>query len=334
MPDLTILDVGHGNCAVLCDADGCVIIDAGYGDTLLRFLEHRAITQIDAILISHADADHTAGLLTLLTQPHLTIGAVFLNPDALRGTKAWEALLSALGDAWRRGKLILHTELTTTSTAQLQRNEVELEVLAPAPELALVGAGGRHPAAGKLTANSMSAVVRVVVNGRPEALLTGDLDATGLDLLLADYPSPQARVLVFPHHGGLPGGADPAAFASRLCAAVCADLVIFSIGRGKHGTPHPDVISGVMQANSRGHIACTQLSQRCAASIPPHSSRHLGSSPARGRSVNTCCAGSLELNLGAPILTCSPTSKAHSIFIDSSAPTALCKRGILRKSGS
>ena len=180
----------------------------------------------------------------------------------------------------------------------------------------------------------MSAVVRVVVDGRPEVLLPGDLDATGLDSLLAYYPDPQARALVFPHHGGRPGGIDPATFTARLCEAVRAELVIFSIGRGRHGTPHPDVIAGVLQATPGAHIACTQLSERCAASLPLHSPPHLSPSPASGRLANACCAGSLQLTLGAPALALAPSRSEHRAFIDSSAPTALCKRGALRSTGS
>jgi beta-lactamase superfamily II metal-dependent hydrolase len=39
LADLTVLDVGHGNCAVLRDERGTVIFDAGQGDTLVEFLE-------------------------------------------------------------------------------------------------------------------------------------------------------------------------------------------------------------------------------------------------------------------------------------------------------
>ena len=44
---LAILDVGHGNCAVLRDRRGVVVIDAGPGSSLLEFLTEHKITNID-----------------------------------------------------------------------------------------------------------------------------------------------------------------------------------------------------------------------------------------------------------------------------------------------
>ena len=57
-PNLTILDVGHGNAAVLADTGGVVVIDCGKGGTLLDYLETVGIKKVDVLLISHADSDH------------------------------------------------------------------------------------------------------------------------------------------------------------------------------------------------------------------------------------------------------------------------------------
>lgn len=325
MADLTILDVGHGNCAILRDSQGAIIIDAGFGATLLEFLEQRKITTIDAVLISHADADHLSGLLALLAQQHITVRSVFLNTDTRRQTALWRQLRVALTDARQRRAVKVHAELTSESSELLRRDEIEVQVLAPSPELALVGAGGQQLGGGQpLTANAMSAVVRVVAHGVPEVLLPGDLDAIGLEHLLSENLNPRARVLVFPHHGGRPGKADAEDFAAKLCAAVQADLVIFSIGRGKHATPHPDVIRGVLRARPRVHIACTQLSERCAASLPSASPTHLNENPARGRAGNTCCAGTIEVTLGGAVLSYTPGRTEHRIFVEHEAPSALC----------
>jgi competence protein ComEC len=325
LAELTILDVGHGNCAILRDDRGAVIIDAGLGETLLEFLEQREITVIDAVLISHADADHIAGLLTLLAQEHIAVGAVFLNTETLRQTALWHALLVALTDARRRRAVKVHAQLTSTSSELLRRDEIEIQILAPSPEIALVGAGGQPPGDRPLlSANAMSAVVRIVVNEIPEVLLPGDLDAVGLEHLLAEYPEPRARVLVFPHHGGRPARADPEDFAARLCAVVRADLVVFSISRRKHATPQPEVIRGVLQAAPGAHIACTQLSERCAARLPSAPPTHLNERPARGHVGNACCAGTIELTFGNATPTYTPARSSHQAFVEREAPTALC----------
>ena len=56
-PTVSILDVGHGNCAVLID-DKVVVIDAGPGTTLLDFLEKEGIKEVGVVLISHADEEN------------------------------------------------------------------------------------------------------------------------------------------------------------------------------------------------------------------------------------------------------------------------------------
>lgn len=330
MADLTVLDVGHGNCAVLHDERGTVIVDAGQGDTLLEFLEHRGITEIDAILVSHADADHIGGVLALLSQRDIAVRSVFLNTETLRRTALWQAFRVALADARTRQTTSVRIELTTESTAQLDRGDVRLEILAPTPEVAASGASGQDLSGRSLTANAMSAVVRVVCNELPEVLLPGDLDVIGLENLLAEHPEPRARVLVFPHHGGRAGRGDTFAFAWRLCRAVQPDVVVFSIGRGKHGTPQPEVIQGVRAGAPAAHIACTQLSERCAAVLPAHPPGHVGDRPARGRAANACCVGTLEVLLGSTDTVCTPALIAHRAFVEREAQSALCLgRGLL-----
>ena len=56
-PSVSVLDVGHGNCAVVLD-DRTVVVDAGPGATLLEFLQNEGVTEVEVVLISHADEDH------------------------------------------------------------------------------------------------------------------------------------------------------------------------------------------------------------------------------------------------------------------------------------
>ncbi|MFY9820530.1 MAG: MBL fold metallo-hydrolase [Thermoanaerobaculia bacterium] len=83
---MTILDVGHGNCAILQDSNGVVVIDAGLGNSLEIYLREQGIRRIDVILISHADQDHLGGLISLLASQAVEIGRVRLNTDSLQGS--------------------------------------------------------------------------------------------------------------------------------------------------------------------------------------------------------------------------------------------------------
>src|SRR5689334_13626005 len=96
LPSLVVLDVGHGNCAVLFDTKGTVVIDAGPSTSLLEFLTDNKIQKIDAILISHADTDHIQGVGQLLATKGFDIGLVKLNTDSLKGSALWDDLLYEL----------------------------------------------------------------------------------------------------------------------------------------------------------------------------------------------------------------------------------------------
>src|SRR5207249_1881397 len=91
-PELLILDVGHGSCAVLRDTNGTLVIDCALGSTLLDTLSQLKIHEISSVLISHADQDHIGGLMALLTNEDVEVQNVFLNADALKRTKIWNKL--------------------------------------------------------------------------------------------------------------------------------------------------------------------------------------------------------------------------------------------------
>src|SRR5438128_4454832 len=141
LPELIIVDVGHGNCAILRDTDGTVIIDCGPSSTLIDVLDQLNVHDISSIFISHADQDHIGGVIALLLKGDMKVHNVFLNTDALKRTDIWQDLRSALRDARRRKGTMIHLGLTTTRTGQLSVGQVEIEILAPTPELAMSGEG-------------------------------------------------------------------------------------------------------------------------------------------------------------------------------------------------
>jgi|SRR5580658_11004170 hypothetical protein len=77
-------------------------------------------------------------------------------------------------------------------------------------------------------------------------------------------------------------------------------------------------------ASPQAHIACTQLSEHCAAKPPGFVLSHLSGNVALGRERNHCCAGTLVI-APSPV---QPTLKKHTEFIKIAAPTALCKSTI------
>lgn len=326
MADITILDVGHGNCAVVRDDEHLLVIDAPLRDTELKaLLLERDVREIDAVLISHADADHIGGVLTLLTDPDIAVRHLYLNSESQRGSKIWEDLRYAVADAQRRQDgLRVHIELTTANTDNFDLPSLTLEVIAPTPQLAMAGAGGNSPAGRPLSANSMSAVIRIRDDRSAGVLFMGDLDQVGLDEVLSEATDLRAEILVFPHHGGRPSSAAPRPFAEQVCAAVQPEMVVFSLGRGEHATPRPEIVAGVRSSSPQAHIACTQLSERCAAALPRIEQPYLSGAPARGKRFGACCAGTLDLIFSDSGLL-RPQQPGHVAYVDQ-LPTPECRR--------
>ena len=319
MTRLVILDVGHGNCAVMYDDAGCVVVDAGPGTALLEFLRERQIGIVEEMLISHADTDHLKGVQTLLDQSDITVRSVRLNSDAAQDSMQWDAMLYSLNDRRRRGTIDFEVQLIEGFQVPFSGGSVE--VLAPSAYLAGRGPGARDSDGRRITTNTVSAVVRVRTSDR-SVLFTGDIDETGLEHLLEAGHDLEADVLVFPHHGGnVSDTATPdrnRRFSERLLAVVDPSIVVFSYARTRYRNPRPEIVEAVNADPSR-KVMCTQMSQRCM-SEPPNEDRHLANIYADGRRSGQCCAGSILLT-GADLL---PSVASHTDFVRTRAPGALC----------
>ena len=320
---LAILDVGHGNCAVLVDAKGIVVIDAGPGSGLLEFLAEQKIDCVNVVLLSHADKDHVSGLLALLAAKTVTIKRIYLNTDSLKTSQLWDDLLYELNAAKKAGKVYFDVSLVEDRSGKYDQGTVRIEILAPSAYLAGKGPGSNDRHRRKLSSNSVSAVVRLVQDGKPIVLLPGDIDEIGLTNMIEGGGDTRAPVLVFPHHGGK-ACRDMPRFVQTLLGLTQATTVIFSVTRGEPKHPDPEVVAAVRRCSATLRVACTQLSEHCAQNIPGGKPKHLNAVFARGRESNACCAGSFVIELDRPD-TLLPEAPAHSEFVKRNAPSALCR---------
>src|SRR5207247_9488011 len=114
LPELIVLDVGHGNCAVLRDTNAVIVIDCPPpGTILVETLEVLDINVIDHILISHADIDHTGGLPSLLSKIHAR--NVHINPDASKRAPRWLESRTSIALANKSGTELHRAMLTDAS---------------------------------------------------------------------------------------------------------------------------------------------------------------------------------------------------------------------------
>lgn len=322
-PSLTILDVGHGNAAVLIDTKGVVVIDAGKGGIILDFLKHHGINKVNVLLISHADDDHVGNAPTLLLDPDISVERVFYNSDLGKKTRAWKAFGTALRIARRTRGTLPEPQLTTAANGRLDQGAAHIEILYPCPELATTGGGTESFEGIPLTSNSMSAAVRISNASGGSVLLAGDIEAECLKLWREESLDPSAKVLVFPHHGGLPDTFDQDAFVTELCALVKPQVVIFSIDRRKYSLPRKDLTAKIRQLVPAVRIICTQLSTHCADAVPA-ADLSVQNLPARGSEKNLCCAGTIVIDLSSTGFKIAPLQEHHEAFIRSVAKNAIC----------
>ena len=280
------------------------------------------IARVDVVLVSHADKDHVEGLISLIESETVEIGRVRLNTDLAKESKLWSHLLYLLDKCHREKKIDFNVALTTRDTGTFDQGSVHVEILAPSLRVAGAGAGSKINGK-KLKTNTISAVIRLMADNTPQILLCGDIDDTGLTEMLKDFPNPIAATLVFPHHGGHADVHDMAAFANRLCEAVKPSTVIFSIGRGLHATPIPEVVAAVRRYAGSPRIVCTQLSERCAANSADADPTHLLAVHSAGKEFGRCCSGTIRVGMRDGEIE--PSRACHVAFIDAFAPTALCR---------
>jgi competence protein ComEC len=194
----TFLSVGHGTAVVVELPDGQTLLyDAGRLGSPARaarvvsgYLWSRGITHLDAIVVSHADADHYNAVPALLGQ--ISVGAVYVSPVMFEGRgRALSALRGAIAQSGVRLRAVWSGDVLRAA------GDVRLEVLHP-------------PRRGVLGSDNANSIVLAIEHAGRRVLLTGDLESPGLDDLVAELPL-DCDVVMAPHHGS--ASSDPPRFA-------------------------------------------------------------------------------------------------------------------------
>ncbi len=214
---VTFFDVGQGNATLIQSTGFAVLVDAGPPDAhLARRLHRRGIHRLDAIVLSHPQADHVGGAAEVLDT--MSVGRL-LDPG-LPTDERYER--DALAAAHRHGVPVV----VARTGLVLRAGKVDVRVLGP-----------RHVEPGE-DPNS-AAVILVAEEGDCRVLLPADAEAAvELPLNL-----PQAGVLEVAHHGS----ADPD--LPELLRRVRPRTAVISVGRGNsYGHPSPSTLAALAAA--------------------------------------------------------------------------------------
>ena len=183
------LAVGHGTCHVIRSGNRAFLIDAGSKsnldvglNTVVPALRKLGVRRLDAILLTHADLDHCAGLVDVLHQ--FPVGQLLVSPQAMASSSTRDGPLSLVLAAAATNRVGVNEAVAGRSW---RMGCVKITIIAPRRDLATT------------SSNAASVVTSMQVHGRT-IMLTGDLDEAGIDHLRSTWRFP-VDVLEMPHHG-------------------------------------------------------------------------------------------------------------------------------------
>lgn len=108
-PAITVLDVGQADAILIRDGSSAVLVDAGVDDEVGRALARNSVMRLDAVVITHWDADHCGGLDTVLDT--VPVGALIVAegaddsmPEDIAALDLPELHAVSAGDGFRVGR--------------------------------------------------------------------------------------------------------------------------------------------------------------------------------------------------------------------------------------
>jgi competence protein ComEC len=230
--ELAMLDVGQGDAVLLRDGGAALLVDGGGwpagdfgGRVLLPALARLGVRALDAVVVSHPDSDHCAGLADLAS--YLPIGEVWIAP----GWGDQPCVRRLLGSTRRRLRVVWRGD-------RLSFGRFELAVLHPPP--GETGAG-----------NDRSLVIEATGGGR-RLLLTGDVSERVETLLVRRRVLRPVDVLKVAHHGSASSTSLP------FLASIAPRWGLVSAGR-RNAYGHPADVVLARLARRRAAVLRTDL---------------------------------------------------------------------------
>ena len=232
---ITLLDVGQGLSVWVRQGKHNMLYDVGnyylsgfnfVDAVILPEMRSEGVQQLDLVVISHWDMDHSGGLETLLQQQ--TVQRLLLPSE--RNLKREQNLGSAVANTSRCASTAWQNLWQDSSSQLLWR------------QIALAEQG--------LQGNNASCVILLHVFGR-QVLITGDIEAKGEGKLLEmidklDLTLLASEVLIAPHHGSKTSSTE--AFLTHVRPA----YVLVSAGKNNpYGHPHKNKTKAYWEQGSQ-----------------------------------------------------------------------------------
>lgn len=225
--EVVFIDVGQGDAELIRTSDGRnILIDAGppgAEDDLLSDLSNRSITVLDALIISHPDADHLGGAEEVLQA--LEVRSVY-HPGLARNTTSYRSFIAA---ALAEGCPIY------TSGDVDAGDYLDLSVTEDFRVLSINASAD---------VNDASIVIRMTAQSR-SFLFTGDIGIEVENTLRSTYLEElDVDVLKVAHHGS--AYSSSAAFLN----AVTPLIAVIEVGQNTYGHPTDEALARLSAAHA------------------------------------------------------------------------------------
>ena len=226
------IDVGQGDAALIVTPHRrAILVDAGgvmssgtdfdIGDrVVVPYLRHYGVLSIDYLFLTHGHQDHAGGAAAVARE--LPVKNSILSREAY--TQAVNNLVSTAHST---------VFIPAYEAQQIHIDGVTIKVI--------------HAVSGVNTQqnNEVSSVVQVKY-GQHSFLLTGDLEKSGEEAILASGKIISSTVLKVGHHGSKTSS------TARFLQAVAPKYAVVSVGKNnRFGHPHEDVIARLLAQKSK-----------------------------------------------------------------------------------
>lgn len=218
---VSFIDVGQGDSILITTADSrTILIDAGpplAAGALVSYLHNRTVTVIDALFVTHPDADHLGGAADVLRD--FTVLSVY-HPGVAKNTSSYRSFIQAA----------LEEGCPVHTAADIHAGDF-LELTASATiELLSI-----DPAASDVNDASIVLEMRTLTKS---FLFTGDINSEVESRLMANHSFDlDVDVLKVAHHGSR------YSTSNAFLVAVSPEIAVICVGENTYGHPTNETLS-------------------------------------------------------------------------------------------
>ncbi len=223
---MTMLDVGQGQCLIFEDDGVTVMYDCGgsgddaAGETAARYLLSRNVSRLDALILSHYDRDHTGGVGQLLSR--IPTGVLYL-PD-VQDDSGIRAEIEQIAES--HGTQIYYVN----RDMRLSFGSVMARLYSPVTD----------------DSDNEASLSLLVSEGSFDILATGDMNAAAERRLLSRRRLPDVEVLIAGHHGSVNSTCD------ALLEHTKPETVLISVGKNNsYGHPADETLARIENSGAQ-----------------------------------------------------------------------------------